>query len=45
MMIDRKYCIVRRRVKLGEILPVWIDGKTNPADVGTKIRILPYYWY
>ena len=37
-MIDRKYRIVRERVKMGEILPVWIDGKTNPADVGTKAQ-------
>jgi hypothetical protein len=37
-MIDRKYRIVRERVKMGEILPVWIDGKTNPTDVGTKAQ-------
>eukprot|EP01047_Picozoa_sp_COSAG01_P053787 COSAG01_NODE_5804_length_4022_cov_63.314555_3_plen_155_part_00 len=37
-MIDRKYRIVRERVKKKEILPVWIDGKTNPADVGTKAQ-------
>ena len=37
-MIDRKYRIVRERVKMGEILPVWIDGKTNPSDVGTKAQ-------
>ena len=36
--IDRQYRIVRERVKMGEILPVWIDGKTNPADVGTKAQ-------
>ena len=23
---------------MGEILPVWIDGKTNPSDVGTKAQ-------
>eukprot|EP01047_Picozoa_sp_COSAG01_P071797 COSAG01_NODE_11241_length_1974_cov_5.101867_1_plen_90_part_00 len=36
-MIDRKYRIVRERVKMGEILPVWIDGKTNLSDVDIKV--------
>jgi hypothetical protein len=34
--LDRHYFIIRERVQKGEILPVWIEGKNNPADVGTK---------
>ena len=33
---DRRYWTVREQVKLGRILPVWIAGPDNPADVGTK---------
>ena len=34
--LDRHYFTIRERVRSGEILPVWIEGKHNPADVMTK---------
>ena len=34
--LDRHYFMIRERVQQGEICPVWIEGKHNPADVGTK---------
>ena len=36
IFFDRRYWTVREQVKLGRILPVWIAGPDNPADVGTK---------
>eukprot|EP01047_Picozoa_sp_COSAG01_P016922 COSAG01_NODE_882_length_12931_cov_668.084788_5_plen_128_part_00 len=34
--LDRHYFTIRERVRSGEILPIWIEGKNNPADVLTK---------
>ena len=34
--LDRQYFIVRERTASGDILPIWIPTKDNPADVGTK---------
>ena len=34
--IDICYMKIRERVRMGEILPVWIEGKKNPSDILTK---------
>ena len=33
---DRRYFTIRQQVDEGDIMPVWIAGLENPADVGTK---------
>ena len=33
---DKRYFTIRERVDEGEIMPVWVAGADNPADVGTK---------
>ena len=34
--IDICFMKIRERVRMGEIKPVWIEGKKNPSDILTK---------
>jgi len=38
---DRRYMLIREKVKLGHIKPVWMSGDWNISDVGTKTIDVP----
>ena len=39
--IDRRYMIIREKVKLGHIKTVWMSGDWNISDMGTKATDAP----
>ena len=39
--IDRRYMLIREKVKLGQIATVWMSGDWNISDVGTKAIDVP----